>query len=199
MLLSLSHKFVFVANLKSASSAIEAAIGTHAEIRLIQTRFGKHDGLSAISQRFAWVQRYVPYDEFFVFGVIRDPVDYLLSLYNSHQKPYFDGKRPSTKGLSFDFFLEEWCQRSWQARPQFQRFTDEHGRFRMDHLIALDRLSDEFAGVCKHIGIDAAQLGHVNASPAVLNRAELTPAQIEKVQERYKDDYELIRNRPKRF
>jgi hypothetical protein len=199
MLLSLSHKFVFVANLKSASSAIETAIGIHAEIRLVQTRFGKHDGLSAISQRFAWVQRYVPFDEFFVFGVMRDPVDYLLSLYNSHQKPYFDGKRPSTKGLSFDVFLEEWCQRSWQARPQFQRFTDEHCRFRMDHVISLDRLGDEFPGVCKHIGIDAVQLGHVNTSPAVLSRAELTPAQIEKIQERYKDDYELIRNRPKRF
>lgn len=199
MLLSLSHKFVFVANLKSASSGIEAAIGAHAEIRLTQTRFGKHDGLSAISQRFAWTRRYVPYEEFLVFGVIRDPVDYLLSLYNSHQKSAFDGKRPSTKGLSFDVFLENWCARSWQAKPQSQRFTDEHGRFRMDHLIALEHLDEEFGGVCKLLGLDAVKLGRTNASPAVLKRADMTSAQIEKVQLRYRDDYELIRNRPKRF
>jgi len=34
---------------------------------------------------------------FFVFGVIRDPVDYLLSLYNSHQKPAFDGTSNPTR------------------------------------------------------------------------------------------------------
>ena len=31
------------------------------------------------------------YEDFFVFGVVRDPVDWLLSLYNSHSKPDFDG------------------------------------------------------------------------------------------------------------
>jgi len=199
MLLSLSHKFVFVANLKSASSAIETAIGAHAEVRLMQTRFGKHDGLSAISQRFAWVRRYVSYDEFFVFGVIRDPVDYLLSLYNSHQKPAFDGKKHSTKGLSFDIFLDNWCLQSWQTKPQIQRFTDEHGRLRVNHLIVLDRLDEEFAAVCEHIGVEAVPLGRTNASPVVLARADLTSAQIEKIRQRYKDDYELIRNRPKAF
>lgn len=199
MLLSLSHKFIFVANLKSASSSIEAVLGVHAEMRLTQTRFGKHDGLSAISQRFPWVKRYVPFEEFFVFGVIRDPIEYLLSLYNSHQKSGFDGKRHSTKGLSFDAFLENWCAQSWQARPQIQRFTDEHGRFQMNHLIAFDNLDDEFAGVCKHIGIDAIELRPINASPPVLKRDDLTSAQIEKVRQRYKDDYELIRNRPRTF
>src|ERR1700742_714787 len=99
MLLSLSRKFIFVANLKSASSTIEAAIADWAEIRLTQTRFGKHDGLTQISQKFVWAKRYVPYEEFFVFGVIRDPVDFLLSLYNSHNKSAFDGKQHSTKGL----------------------------------------------------------------------------------------------------
>ena len=99
MLLSLSHKFIFVANLKSASTAIESAMGDKAEIKLSATKFGKHDGLSAISNKFAWIKRYIPYEEFFVFGVIRDPVDYLLSLYNSHQKPAFDGKQQSTKSM----------------------------------------------------------------------------------------------------
>src|SRR5437763_1966213 len=135
MLLSLSHKFIFVANLKSASSSIERALAPHAEFRATQTQFGKHDPLSIISKKFAWVRKYVPYSEFFVFGVIREPVDYILSLYNFHHKEVFDGKVHSAKGLSFDQFWTEWCTRSWQARPQHLRFVDQHRRLQISYLI----------------------------------------------------------------
>jgi Sulfotransferase family len=199
MLLSLSRKFVFVANLKSASSTIETALAERAEIRLTQTRFGKHDGLTQISQKFAWVKRYVPYEELFVFGVIRDPVDFLLSLYNSHHKTAFDGKQHSTKGLSFDDFLEVWCAKSWQARPQSLRFKDEHGRLKMTHLIPLERLGEEFPLLCERLKIEAPDLGRVNPSPAVLERRDLTQAQIARVRERYAEDYATIKDRPQAF
>jgi len=197
MLLSLSHKFIFVANLKSASTAIEAAIGDKAEIKVSATKFGKHDGLSAISDKFAWIKRYVPYEEFFVFGVIRDPVDFLLSLYNSHQKPAFDGKRPSTKDMSFDEFLGSWCERSWQARPQRKRFEDENGRLRVSYLIDLATLAEEFPRVCARLKLGPVDLGHKNESPEVLRREDLSAAQIERVKEVYSDDYEYFSNRPR--
>jgi hypothetical protein len=197
MLLSLSHKFIFVANLKSASTAIEAAIGDKAEIKLSATKFGKHDGLSAISNKFAWIKRYIPYEEFFVFGVVRDPVDYLLSLYNSHQKSAFDGKKQSTKGMSFDEFLGPWCERSWQARPQRKRFEDEHGRLRMSFLIDLAAVAEEFPKVCARLELGPVDLGHKNESPDVLKRGDLTAAQIDRVKAAYSMDYELMRDRPR--
>jgi hypothetical protein len=196
MLLSFSHKFIFVANLKSASTAIESAIGDKAEIKLSATKFGKHDGLSAISNKFAWMKRYVPYEEFFVFGVIRDPVDYLLSLYNSHQKPAFDGKQQSTKGMSFDDFLGPWCERSWQARPQHKRFEDEHGRLRISYLIDLASLAEEFPKICARLELGTVDLGHKNESPEVLKRNDLTAAQTERVRAMYRTDYDYIGNRP---
>jgi hypothetical protein len=196
MLLSLTHKFIFVANLKSASSTIEAAIGDKAEIRMSQTKFGKHDGLSAISQKFSWAGRYVPFEEFFVFGVIREPVDFLLSLYNSHQKSAFDGRKHSTKGMSFDNFLQTWCAQSWQAKPQRARFTDEHGRLRMNCLIDLAHIGEEFPKVCARLELGSVDLGRKNSSPEVLKRADLTTAQIERVKVLYRDDYEYMRNRP---
>lgn len=197
MLISLSHKFIFVANLKTASTAIEAAIGDKAEIRLSATKFGKHDGLTAISNKFGWVKRYVPHEEFFVFGVVRDPVDYLLSLYNSHQKPAFDGKQQSTKGVSFDEFLGPWCERSWQARPQRKRFEDEQGRLRISYLIDLVSIREEFPRVCEHLGLGPVELGHKNESPEVLKHDDLTAAQIERVKSIYQTDYDLIRDRPR--
>lgn len=197
MLISFTHKFIFVANLKSASTAIETAIGEKAEIRISATKFGKHDGLSAISNKFAWIKRYVPYEEFFVFGVMRDPLDYLLSLYNSHQKPAFDGKQQSTKGMSFSDFLEVWCERSWQARPQLKRFEDEHGRLRMRYLIDLAKLGEEFPKICAHLQLGPVELGHKNESPEVLKRGDLTAEQVERATAMYKADYEYLRNRPR--
>src|SRR2546423_8803536 len=102
MLLSLSHKFIFVANLKSASSSIERALAQYAEFRATKTNWGKHDDLSTISRKFGWIRKYVPREEFFVFGVIRDPVDFILSLYNFHSRSAFDGKKHSSKGITFD-------------------------------------------------------------------------------------------------
>ncbi|MBV8976620.1 MAG: hypothetical protein JO261_16200 [Alphaproteobacteria bacterium] len=196
MLLSLSRKFIFVANLKSASSAIEAVLGPKAEIRFSQTQFGKHDGLSVISQKYSWVKRYVPYEEFCVLSVVRDPVDYLLSLYNSHHKPDFDGKPHSTKGLSFDDFLETWCGRSWQARPQHLRFVDSHGRFKLSHLLRFENLEAEFAAICKTLRVGRLELPHRNPSPAVLTRQDLSASQIATVRERYAEDYAWIDRRP---
>jgi len=197
MLLSLNRKFIFVANLKTASTTIEAALGPKSDVRFSQTKFGKHDGLTQISHKFQWVKNFIPYDELYIFGVIRDPVDFLLSLYNSHQKEDFDGKIHSTKGVSFDDFLEVWCGRSWQARPQHKRFTDDHKRLRVSHLVLLEDLAEEFPQICRRLGLEGVQLGRKNPSPQVLSREDLTQAQIAQVQSRYAEDYEWIKTRPR--
>jgi sulfotransferase famil protein len=197
MLLSLSKKFIFVANVKTASSSIEKALGGRAEFKISQTKFGKHDTLSTISRKFPWVRRYVPYADFFVFGVIRDPVDLLLSLYNSHHKEIFDGLPHSTRGLSFDDFRRQWCAKSWQAKPQHLRFTDEHNRLRVSHLIDYAQLESEFPRICARLGLPDLSLPMANVSPQILGRGELTKTQLEDIQNEFAEDYELIRNRPR--
>lgn len=196
MLLSLSRKFIFVANLKSASSSVERALGRYAEVKISETRFGKHDGLSAISKKFAWVHKYVPYDEFFVFGIVRDPVDYILSLYNFHNLEGFDGKPHSAKGVPFEEFWNGWCTRSWQAKPQALRFTDIHGRLRPNHIVDFAQLESEFPKICNKIGVEAS-LNRTNISPQVLTRRELSPEQIEQIAARYAGDYEFLKSRPR--
>lgn len=198
MLLSLSHKFIFIANLKSASSSIERALGPFAEFRVTRTNWGKHDDLSAISKKFKWVRKYEPAEEFFVFGVIRDPVDYILSLYNFHTSPGFDGKRHSSKGLSFDEFWRGWCSRSWQAKPQNLRFRDSLGVFTTSHVVELSELETEFPHICERIGVKAV-LPQVNVSPEVLSRADLSARQLRQIKSRYAEDYEYIKGRPRAF
>lgn len=196
MLISLSHKFIFVANLKSASSSIERALSPSAEFKATKTQWGKHDDLSAISKKFKWVRKYVPAKEFFIFGVIREPVDFVLSLYNFHTSPGFEGKGHSSKGLSFDEFWRGWCSKSWQAKPQHRRFRDRQGQFQISHVVELSELAAEFPQICARVGVKAT-LPQVNVSPAVLSRADLTAEQISEIEGRYADDYEFIKNRPR--
>lgn len=195
MLLSLSRRFIFVANLKSASSAIEIALSEYAEIRLTQTHFGKHDTLSAISRKFHWTKKHVPPEQFFIFGVLRQPVDFVLSLYNSHTLEAFNNQAQSSRGISFDDFWNGWCSTSWQAAPQCARFKDEHGHLRMTHLVDYDHLEAEFPRICRRIGVEAT-LCRANASPKMLRRRDLSPEQIAAIMERYSGDYELLKNRP---
>jgi hypothetical protein len=196
MLISLSHQFLFVANLKSASSSVERALSPFAEFRATRTNWGKHDDLSTISKKFKWIRKYVPLKDIFVFGVMRDPVDFILSLYNFHTRPGFDGKKHSSKGLAFDDFWRDWCTRSWQAKPQHLRFVDKHGQLKMSHIIDMSELASEFPQICSKLGVTAT-LPKLNVSPVLLSRADLSPEQISKIQDRYADDYAFIKDRPR--
>ena len=146
MLISLRKKFIFVANLKSASTAIEKQLRSVCEVAILQTRFGKHHGLADIERRFSWVFDYVPRDEMFIFGVIRDPVDFMISLYNFHRKEAFQGQPSYTGEMSFDAFMDDWTRRnSWQCRPQSDRFRNRKGVFDLDYLIDYARLDEQLA------------------------------------------------------
>ena len=196
MLLSLSHKFLFIANLKSASSSIERALAPYAEFRATRTNWGKHDDLTTISKKFRWIKKYVATGDFFVFGVIRDPVDFILSLYNFHTRPSFEGKKHSSRDLPFDDFWRNWCSRSWQAKPQHRRFIDRAGRFQATHVIEMSELAKEFPQICSKLDVKAT-LPKLNVSPVLLSRADLTPEQISQIKERYAEDYAFISNRPR--
>jgi len=199
MLLSLSRKFIFVANVKAASTSIEAALADFAEIRVRKTEFGKHNGLTAISADYPWVRRYVPYEAFFVFGVMRDPVDHLLSLYNAHSGEDLKGSAMPTRGMPFDKFMDAWRKDNWQAEPQHWHFQDKHGRFKMSHVIDYDRVTSDFNDICVRLGFGDLRLKHLNTSPETLKRSDLTAAQIARIEREYARDYEFLRDLPRAF
>src|SRR5687768_15319117 len=144
MLISLSRKFIFVANLKTASTSIEIALRPYAEICLLEAHWGKHSPLQHIISTFSWIWSLESnaYAKYFVFGVVRDPIDYMLSLYNSHTsirlKPYpalYSGE------MTFKQFIQIWVPRNWfQAEPQVERFLRPDGQLGAHYLISYERL-----------------------------------------------------------
>jgi hypothetical protein len=194
MLISLSYRFLFVANVKTASSSIEAALRPFAEIAISETRFGKHIGFAEIEERFDFIFRKEPLANFFKFAVVRDPLDMLISLYASHQKPAFEGKPHYTGGISFTEFLPLFrARQSWQLAPQASRLTDRQGRMRMDYLIDFDRLEEQFAEVLRLIGLPEIQLPRHNESPDVITRADIPPAIRQQIAQEYRQDRRIKR------
>lgn len=195
MLISLSRKFVFIANLKTASTSIEKALSPWAELALTESRFGKHMPYRRIEAQFGHLLDLVDRSEMLVFGVIRDPVDYMASLYNSHTEAKFrDLPALYTGGLDFDRFLHEWTARNAdQVRQQHLRFLDRRGRLAADYLISYDRLESGLRFVAGHLGIGGLlSFGRQNSSPGTLRPAAVTAAQRDWIEAHFAGDREIL-------
>lgn len=196
MLIGLNRKFIFIANLKAASSAIEQVLKPLAEIAVIDASADKHMPFSEIERRFGWVFDTVPREKFMIFGVMRDPVDFVLSLYNSHTHISFRIIFPHlyTGGMSFDRFIDEWCvENSQQLVPQFQRFTDKNGAVGANFIISHDQLLDGMRAIAAAIGApQLLSLPKVNVSNPRLRRGDLTPRHLAWISQRFADDERFL-------
>jgi len=195
MLISLSKKFVFVANLKTASTSIEKALRPHSEVALVESRFGKHQPFRTVEARFGWMLAPIDPGELLVFGVMRDPVDYMISLYNSHTDQKFkDNPALYTGGIDFDRFLGEWTVRNEeQVRQQYLRFLDANGRIAANYIISYDRLEAGLRFVGQRIGVKSLlSLSRENTSPGTFAPAALTPAQRRWIETHFAQDRDVL-------
>lgn len=167
MLMSMTYRFIFIANLKTGSTAIEEAIAHHADIRLLRTEWGKHMGIGEIESRFSWLFSEIPFDEYTVIGVTRDPIEWLISIYRSHLDPKFDGVPVSTAGMSFDEFLDTWCEaNSVQILPQTSRFIRSTGVNAVTRHLRYETLAGDLNKVLQELKLPPVTLTRANASPS---------------------------------
>jgi hypothetical protein len=195
MLLSLTKKFLFLANLKTASTSIERVLGPHCELRLNQSRFGKHQSFSEFAERFKWLLGCANVNDLFIFGVMRDPVEYVLSIYNSHKRDVFrDTPRLYTGEMDFGQFISQWAPRNAdQLRPQHVRFTSTEGRIVTNFLISYDRLEEGLALVGDRLGVpELKNIPKMNVSPRGAVRNDLTSEQIAWIEQKFQRDKDII-------
>jgi hypothetical protein len=189
MLLSLSRRFIFVANLKTASTSIEACLHPFSEICIARTEFGKHDDFGKIEERYGWAFDLIKRERFFVFGVIRDPLDYVISIYNSHRKPDFLNQVTYTGNKSFAEFYQEWKGRnSWQLAPQYKRFLNTKGEYALDYLLNLQEVPEQWPQICKVLDLPEKELWNLNVSPTGASRAMVDPGLAAQIYSDYATD-----------
>ena len=195
MLLSLTKKFLFIANLKTASTSIERVLGPHSEIRLTQSRFGKHQSFSEFAERFRWLLNVANVNDLFIFGVMRDPVDHVLSLYNSHRVEQFrNSPKLYTGNMDFAQFISDWVPKNIdQLRPQHSRFTSAEGRLVANLLISFEKLETGMAILAERLQIkELLSLPKSNPSPPGITRSELRPDQLSWIESKFERDREFI-------
>jgi hypothetical protein len=195
MLIGLRHRFIFVATLKTASTSIEAVLAPYAELRFAESMFGKHMTVQDLIKNMGWIFGERPLEEFFIFGVMRDPVDFMLSLYNSHRSERFANlPHVYAGGMSFSNFLTNWVPRNApQAMPQHLRFMDPQGRIGANYIMTLDRLNDGMAHVIDRLGLRRVKrLRRLNHSEPGLTRSDLDHQQVCAIERHFNSDYAFI-------
>ncbi len=196
MIINLRQNFIFLATLKTASTSIEAALRPRSEICLIESRFGKHMTVVQMMANFGWLFAEQDVRQFLIFGVVRDPYDFMLSLYNSHNSAHFMETAPRlyTGDMTFADFLQRWVpNNASQVIPQYRRFVDSTGKIGANYIITYERLSEGLDIIMDRIGRDRlAGMKSLNMSSGKLRRSDLTPEELDWIQGHFREDFAFI-------
>lgn len=201
MLISTNHRFIFVANSKSASTSIERLLMSSAEIHGGGNAEMKHQSISEIRKKyyFLFEHQKFPFESFYKFGVMRKPLDWISSWYAYRLN---GNKRNKLKiGTTFQEF---WEQKDWnffvskdmnKKRLQLHQFVDPHtGQCLMDKIIDFNFLDKEFDKVLSERG-----LGQLMGKLPKLNsfhdgvEIKISESLRKEIETFYEEDYEFFR------
>ena len=200
MIISSSKKFIFVANLKTASTSIENVLGQYADVWLRDSQYGKHlSTLDIINLLDSF-----PFDfkniKFFKFGVMREPISFLKSLYNAHQVDYLDNTSLSTKNMSKDQFLYKWCKENCdQVNMQKNMFINQDENIIVNYILKYENLHNDLNKNFKKLGIAVDIIPNFNVSPRTHEELHFDKSDIRSLQDIYADDYYIYHNYTSKF
>ncbi|MDH4108866.1 MAG: sulfotransferase family protein [Gammaproteobacteria bacterium] len=203
MLLSISHRFIFVHVNKAAGTSMIAAL----------EQFGHNPPTDPLSKGLAKVglvrdyrRRYFPvhttasqlrrqlpaevWDGFFKFAFVRNPWDWLVSTYHylGTTKAHRHHRRVSAMG-SFGEYVDWEIER---ARRSQSGFVCEDDGVIVDYIGRFETLADDYEEICRRIGVKAPPLPHVNRTVHRGYREMYDDALIARVAEHWRFDIELF-------
>jgi len=195
MLIGVRKRFVFVANTKAASTAIERALMPHAEIHRGGTPARKHVGLhEALAEYdFLFGQPDHPPESYFKFGVMRDPIDWITSWFRYRKGNKFERSLPAKMTFAAFWARGDWNIRRRGGRPNLQRdrFTAPDGTVLADAIIPYHDLEAQLGTIFAGLGIEAA-LPRSNVSRMTALPEEIPAALHAEMREFYAEDYALF-------
>ena len=199
MLISVSKRFVFVANTKAASTSFEHMLFPYCEIQRAGTPGRKHIPLASIlhqEYRFLFENPRYPADTFFKFGIVRDPIQWIGSWFR-----YRQGNKvaePLPKEMSF----QEFCERKdWNFFNNGRRylqsnlFCSESGEILADYLIPYENIETHAKIICGALDIEYT-IPRINESLIGPEHLSISDRLYEHLRDYYKKDYELISQIP---
>lgn len=175
MLISYSHKFLFVHIYKTAGNSVARALEPYAyrpgswrlsnlptwlttpHQHLLKEKPPKH--ASAADLR-ALIPEPI-FKELFKFTFVRNPWDWQVSLYHYILEQPADRMHERVKAMgSFEAYMH-W--RATDYRTQTSQISDESGKCLVDFVGRVETIDEDFVEICRRIGI-RSNLGHQNKS-----------------------------------
>ena len=195
MLIGLRHRFIFVANTKSASTAIERALEAYAELHHRGNPARKHITLARTLEEYAdlFARPGMGAQTFFKFGVMREPMDWITSWFRYRKRK--GARNPLPPEMSFEEF---WDRHDWnftradgQRNLQHRHFTAADGTVLADVIIPHHRLGEVFPEICAHLGV-RAEPARRNVSRKPAETVNIPPRLRDELRTFYAEDYALF-------
>ena len=199
MILSLSHRFIFVHVSKSAGTSIQVALRNfvHEPDCLWIHRLRNRMGLEWDYRRIRFpehvtahrLRRQLPpdiYDSYFKFAFVRNPWDWVVSQYHyllSTPSHRHHGRVCAMSGL--EEYIEFEIARNKRSQSEF--IIDENGKILVDYIGRFENLSRDFASVCDKLNV-SAELPRINTTVHEDYRTYYSDSSRERVAEHWGED-----------
>ncbi|MCX7092055.1 MAG: sulfotransferase family 2 domain-containing protein [Methylobacter sp.] len=190
MLISVKKRFIFIASSKTASTSIESALMPYAEIIRSGSPERKHCSWKEARKEYNFLFKIPPYkpQNFFKFGVVREPVEWIISWYNYR---YMNNTlaNPLPKDMNFEQF---WNSNDWVKRKcQKDSFSNNSGICRFDLIIPHEKVNQAFPIVVNHLKLGKKVILPYKNKTVIKNitRNSLDPELVSKINAYYQQDF----------
>lgn len=194
MLVSLTHRFAFLAMSKCASTAVHQALATRVEVAISQPSGAKHTNYRRFDGQ---LRRYLEnYSDGRIETVclFREPVDWLASWWRYRARRDIPHPENSTAEMDFETFVT--CYLDNHPLVRIGRpavfVTDRAGAVGVDHIFRYENLDGCLAWIAARTGYRIA-LSHLNVSPPAHRPADLSPGLRARLEREMARDFEIYR------
>jgi hypothetical protein len=201
VLVSHRHHFIFIHVYKKAGMSVRRALDPYAEGRWRRQaarftyraglKFPRTDPMHLTAARVR--ERLSPdvYDRYYKFAFVRNPWAWQVSLYHYMLKRTDHFQNEFVRGLGgFDPYIR-W-RVAEEVRLQREFLSDDDGRLLVDYVGRMETLNDDFAEICRTIGLPHRGLPHKNRSSHRDYRAYYTDETRDLVAEAFAADIDAF-------
>jgi hypothetical protein len=122
----------------------------------------------------------------FKFAFVRNPWDWIVSLYIYIQRQPVHRHHELVKQMSFEDYVNFEIKRNKRNLISF--LVDQKGELLVDYVGRFEQLSEDFSNICQRIGIEHDTLPRRNISQRLDYRKYYTPELIDKVGQHWAED-----------
>ena len=192
MIVFWKERLVFLSVPKTGTSAYAEALAPRAGLIVQDPPELKHAPIYRYNGFFRPMFEKMGAEDMEIMAVVREPVSWLGSWYRYRQRSFLDGKPTSTKGVSFDAFVEAYCQ---SEKPAFAnvgsqaKFVEPRPNgVRVTHLFAYENQT-MILGFLEDRLETKIDLLEVNVSPRM--PLELSPQTRHRLERRCSAEFEI--------